>query len=368
MNIAEKIIQAPKIDIYLTRSCNFSCAYCYLSNKAVSHMEMEMIEKIITWIEKSIHSSAICVTFIGGEPLIRRGMLVHAVKRLNDIHTRKGMEIIYNLVTNGYYLDDDIINYLDLNKFFVVFSMDGNRDTQDYCRRLSSGGGTYDQVSKNLSSALKTLKYMTVRMTVHPKCVKYLAENVDYFFQKKVKSLGFIPVYEMNWNTDSLQRLSEELQQVLVTWEKHLSEKKVVLSPLLDYLKELRDNHSPFRYYMHRCQLNIGTRYSIDIDGNIYPCHRFVAQNEDRDKFLLGNVGQTTEKMEREYYFYAEVQKAAENATCNIGCPAVNYNISGDMGIMPISCKNIMNVYRKIVKHFQDNIHLYPNICSIANA
>lgn len=120
MNDYKYLIRSASIDI--TNKCNFRCLHCY--NYSGEHQrEREMNDDELLKIFEEIarlNPDSICIC--GGEPLLR----INLVYRICDLVKKINSNISINMVSNGYFMNQDIAANLKkkgLNS--IQFSLDG---------------------------------------------------------------------------------------------------------------------------------------------------------------------------------------------------------------------------------------------------
>lgn len=130
-----------------TRVCNFACPYCYEKNRTGSIMTEETERAIVEFVSKQKHIKRLALTWYGGEPLL-------AFERIWSLHQKlekTGCKLGAFLVTNGYYLTDDVISKLEAMCIHTIqITLDGNKQTHDSRRHLINGGATYDTILSNI--------------------------------------------------------------------------------------------------------------------------------------------------------------------------------------------------------------------------
>jgi len=143
----------------ITQACNFSCAFCFSESdvvpKSQKYMDFNLFKKAI-----DILASNKCnvVALSGGEPLMHPSL-----KYMLTYLTEKNLRTI--VITNGYFVDDDWINFLLANdKIKIQFSLDGVDETTHDKLRAS---GSYKKVVSAMHK-LHSLGYNNgeVRMTI----------------------------------------------------------------------------------------------------------------------------------------------------------------------------------------------------------
>jgi len=336
------------LDIYLTNACNLRCVYCYLKGKNQEKSNTDLIEKILNYfLEFEYEDSNIYCTFIGGEPLLKFSLIKEAVKVGKEIAKKKKRKIFFNLVTNGTLLNNQRIDFLKRNNFYVVLSFDGDKKTQDQQRSFCNGTSCFQLVKNNLIKLNKVIPNIIVRMTVTPSSAKSLAKNVEFFLSKNIDRIGFVPVYEGNWSNDDIQIFKKNVKKVIEIWAKNIKKhSNFYIMPLLDYLKTWKIENFNFHPYMHLCQLGNRSRYSISVKGDIYPCHRFASLQDK--KFKLGNIFQGGVEKQTEKKLDDLVYQIRRNVI-DYGCPALNYECNKDPKVPLENYQRIKSIFLDVI-------------------
>jgi len=312
------------LDIYTTNACNLKCSYCYLKRKNIKANKKSSINKTLSHFFSEYNDKSIYCTFIGGEPLLEFELIEHAVSLSKKLSKRKKKKIFFNLVTNGTLLNDERIDFLRKHNFYIVISLDGDKETQDEQRAFRNGSSCFELVQGNLIKLNKCIPNLTVRMTVTSASVENLTKNVEFLISKNINRMGFVPTYEDNWRKDDLKKFKNKLQEIIILWNRIITERpNFYIMPFLDYLQTWENGNFIFHPYMHSCQLNYQKRYSVSIEGDIYPCHRFTSLKEN--KFKLGNIFKKGVEKQVERDFYNTIQETKKNTT-DYGCFALNYD------------------------------------------
>lgn len=135
------------LTIALTRACNFACEYCFEKNRTASRMTDEIEAKIIQFIKKHKAVNNLVITWYGGEPLLDFERIKSMTTKIENL----GKKYTGLLVTNGYCLNQKVINSLnDLKISVIQITLDGKRETHNKRRFLVNGGGTFDKIIENM--------------------------------------------------------------------------------------------------------------------------------------------------------------------------------------------------------------------------
>lgn len=359
MDLYEDIAKNHEGDSYIKalclniiHDCNLRCKYCF-ADEGEYHgerkpMSVEVGKKAIDFVlEKSGPRKNIEIDLFGGEPL----MAFDAIKEIVDY--AREQEKIYNknirftMTTNATLLNDERMEYLDKNMGNIVLSIDGRKSVNDKVRVRVDGSGSYDAI-------LPKIKAMVER---RDKSKQYYArgtftrENTDFF--QDVLALaneGFDEISIEPVVLPDSHKLSLREEDLPVIYEQY---------DLLynEMLKRHKEGNS-FKFYHFNIDLQggpcvykrisgcgAGHEYvAITPDGDIYPCHQFVG-NED---FILGNIfdggdinKEISDKFKKAHiYNKPKCDKCWAKFYCSGGCQANNFNFNGDMNIpYEIGCK-----------------------------
>lgn len=157
-NFVEDIIEnnMTRLTLQVTQNCNFRCEYCVYSgsyhNRVHNNkrMDWDTAKKALDFIyEHSKNTSEMTVSFYGGEPLLEIELIKQCVNYAKNIF--KGKILRFNLTTNASLLTDDIILYMQKEKFLLTISLDGPKEVHDKNRSFADGKrGTYDVVMDHI--------------------------------------------------------------------------------------------------------------------------------------------------------------------------------------------------------------------------
>lgn len=283
------------VHLYLTDDCNLSCSYCRGKIFDTPELDRENIsidEDIpadVTYNLQDLYRFLSgdpdpVVTFIGGEPTLRSGLLIRIME---EAPARRFM-----IQTNGtglHRLPTEIVNRFET----ILISLDGDRMTTDQMR----GEGTYNRVTQNIQHIIANgyQGELIARITVHEpadirKSVTHLTWNPEY------------PFTSVHWQMDadfwndyslrSFKRWSQEsyipgIRQLIRDWVDHMEQTGEVLRwyPFIDPVQDLLSGK--------KTRLRCGSgyaNYTILTDGSIAPCPIMVGMTD----YYSGNIRSAT--------------------------------------------------------------------------
>ena len=329
--------------LHIAHDCNLKCKYCFASQGdfggAKSIMSFEVGKKALEYlVDNSGSRKNLEVDFFGGEPLMNFEVVKQLVEYGNELAKEKGKNFRFTITTNGVLLDDEIIDYVNEHMHNVVLSLDGRKSINDDMRPTLNDKGSYDIIVPKFQKLIEKRKdkYYYVRGT-------FTRDNMD--FSKDVlhfKDLGFDltsvePVVGDESNPYALRE--EDLPKILDEYEKLA----------VEYSK-MRVNNEPFRFFHFMVDLSqgpcvikrmtgcgAGNEYlAITPEGDIYPCHQFVGQEEFKMGNLMSDKVELPKEMQetfKEAHIYAkdECSKCWAKFYCSGGCHANAFNFNNDI-------------------------------------
>ncbi len=144
-------------------ACNFDCNYCCQSQVMDgSVMRPETCDAVGDWLAaRAIDRGLprIHMMFVGGEPLLHPDRIERVVRRVRERIGDRAVEVEIGLITNGWFLDDEMIRrLLPLGLRSAQITVDGDRTTHGRTRVSKRGGDTFQRVFDNLIAASRHIR------------------------------------------------------------------------------------------------------------------------------------------------------------------------------------------------------------------
>ena len=145
-------------------------------------MDIKSARKVCDYLCSNF-SSVDEVSFFGGEPFLCFDVIKYIVSALND----KIIVNSYEVTTNGTLLNEEIIDFLDQNRFKVIISLDGPKYIQEKLRV----GCNYEKVISSIEQLKK--KSIVDKLEINCTYTKVHKNNITpdslkkYFDELKVK-------------------------------------------------------------------------------------------------------------------------------------------------------------------------------------
>lgn len=322
-----------EILIMATNACNLCCKYCYESNKNAPSMNVDSIKKQIE-LElrlRSTHYKQFIINFHGGEPFL----VFDKIRQIVDwADTKlKDFQINYTATTNGTVLNDDIRNWLIVNKkrFIPILSIDGPKEVHDRNRT-----GSFDKIDIDFFRTYWPLQ--GVKMTVSPNTVADMYHSFEYLY-----NIGYYPnptlAKEVDWDLSvHLPIYANELKKLA---DFYISHPNVPPGQLLN-LSLHKFSEEFASKGINSCGAGFDT-IAFDIHGNRYPCQAFIADlSKKYDK----------EEMDKVFCSLNQNCHLKVSPQCN-GCPIIegcsscygmNYSNRGDIGAIDSKMCSFMKI------------------------
>lgn len=145
----------PNLIIFIiTENCNFNCDYCFFGDSfnytreiQNSSMNIDVFEKIYHHIQNNYNKNdEISFAFYGGEPLLNFKLITQIVTKSKTLKPK----IKFNMTTNGFLLNNEIIDFLVKEDFQIGISVDGFKEIHDKHRRTNMNQPTYDTIMEKI--------------------------------------------------------------------------------------------------------------------------------------------------------------------------------------------------------------------------
>ena len=360
------------LSLFVTENCNLACDYCFLNKRDKKEINVDTAHRAVDFfIQQSKDENHLHLSFWGGEPLLS----LQLIQRLVDYATRKaqsaGKSIRYSIPTNCTVFNDQALEFIKSNNIYLSLSIDGT-DVSQSLRRTAEGHSSYPAVKENLKLIeMKGVSYLTsVRKTVTPDTVVNLYKDIMFFLDHGLRRITFSPVMETEWPEKKLEIFEEQQLKIADHWIRSLRSDESYSIKLWDEMlteRILLTKPDPW------CQAGVSS-LAVDVDGNLFPCHRFVYYDYLTHTHCLGDIHSGL-KEDSLYRMYNTI--TSENMTartqgcttclytdrCRLFCPAINFKLTGDaLRNEPWLCRFVMvceHVVEYIIKTMGAEKKLY---------
>lgn len=328
--------------LHISHDCNLRCKYCFASTGDFGVgrklMDFETAKRAIDFlIEKSEGRQYLEVDFFGGEPTMNWDVVKKTVEYARSREKEADKVFRFTTTTNGMFLTDDMIDFINKEMYNVVLSIDGRKEVNDRVRVRVDGSGCYDQITKNFKRLVDKRpkdKDWYVRGT-------YTKFNLDF-------SEDVVHLYELGFDQISVEPVMADPKEDYAITEAELPRIFKEYEILADKITKIRNDGKFINFFHFMIDLDqgpcaikrlrgcgCGNEYvAITPDGDIYPCHQFVGV----DDFKMGSLydGSFNTEMKEDFakahiYTKPECRKCWAKFFCSGGCNANNYTYQGDI-------------------------------------
>lgn len=224
--------------------------------------------------------------FFGGEPLLCFDLMVEIVHYIRSRQEDLATPVSLSVTTNGTLLTETMLEFLARENFDVCISVDGPAAVHDRNRLYRDGRGTFTDVARHLSTALAELTSVQVNAVYGPDTLGNLGETVSFLADFGAPVIHLNPNICADWDANSRALLADAYMQVARYYIESYQHGRELTVNLIDskIILFLKGGYAP----EDMCGMG-DTEWGIAPSGNIYPCERFIGEDEDFT-LCLGNV------------------------------------------------------------------------------
>ncbi|MBQ7938246.1 MAG: thioether cross-link-forming SCIFF peptide maturase [Oscillospiraceae bacterium] len=341
--------------LHISHDCNLRCKYCFASTgdfgKGRKLMPVETGKKAIDFLlTHSGNRHNLELDFFGGEPLMNWDAVKEIVDYARSKEEEYNKKFRFTVTTNGVLLNDDSIDYINKEMKNVVLSLDGRKCVNDAMRLTVNGKGSYDifvpkfqkLVEKRLQGENKEY-YARGTFTKNnldfAKDVYHIADDLG-FDQLSVEPVIADPSEPYAITEEDLPTIFAEYEKLAVEMVRRKKEEGGCFN-FFHFMIDLDQGPCAIKR-LRGC--GCGNEYvSVTPDGDIYPCHQFVGN----DEWKMGNLDDETLDIEMKDKFACSNIYTKEGCRdcwarfyCSGGCNANNYSFNKDINKpVKISCE-----------------------------
>ena len=284
------------IAVNITSSCNLRCKYCFNDKKSAIKVDIDKIKNFINFIVNTKSSAEkYFVDLAGsGEPLLYINDIIKIAKYCQKVSDKIGKEVTPMLSTNGTLLSAKYTSLLQDNGVLFGISLDGYKELHDRYRVDIKGNPTYDIIKKNILK-IKFNDYVGGSMTI-------VDSNTDIFktyieMGKLFKTISIRPG-RMSYKDFDFEFISKGYNDFIgYLINQTLMKQYDLLYKIIngdDLLGKTILKIISNSKLSRRCEAGIA-RFSLGIDGKIYPCtpasyHKELEMTEEQIEKGENNV------------------------------------------------------------------------------
>lgn len=339
------------LTLMIVQECNLRCTYCYGDGGEYSDkgkMEREIAIKSVDFLIENSIDKKLLIAFLGGEPLMNFQLIREVIEYCKEKEKEIDKTFGFTMTTNGTIMNDEIERFLRENHVSVQISIDGKRDIQDKNRHYSKGSGSYDIVI-NKTKNMREDNLLSARATITNINLD-LVENFEHLENMGFKSIPMAPAHNLLSDND-YKKLINESQKLIKLLEELIKKgnyKKA--SKIRIYWNGLSKIHNATNRNLP-CGVGRNT-YTVDINGDLYPCHRFVANKEYKIGDIKKGVEKRTEFLrEIDISNHEQCERCWAKNLCVGSCPNENLVETGSTQISSTrNCEFVKSIFEELLK------------------
>ena len=338
MKTRQPVVKA--LCLHIAHECNLRCVYCFAGQGNYSETDRGLMPASVGkaaldfLIENSGVRRNLEVDFFGGEPMLNFDVVKEIVAHGRAREVAAGKKFRFTLTTNGAFLDDENIAYINENFDNVVLSLDGRREVNDRMRPFAGGAGSYDTILPKIRALAEARNHENyyVRGT-YTRLNPDFAADVAHLADAGFKNISVEPVVAPQSEDFAIRE--EDLPALFAEYER-----------LADELLSRENSGCGVLFFHFEMDITggpciakrvtgcgAGSEYlAVTPSGKLYPCHQFVGD----EKFCVGDVqsGLRENELTRSFaachvFSKAECTNCWAKFYCSGGCHATAYYANG---------------------------------------
>jgi len=322
-----------ELTLILTEDCNLRCRYCYQKNFIKSEMPFEVAAQAL---ESAIRAGEtdIALTFFGGEPLLRSGMLFRILEHARSLERQHGVRISAKTPTNGLLLTKEFIDRASLLQLFISLSFDGVRAAQDSGRVTPEGASSFDRGLAALRLLAAARRPFAVYSVITPANINAYPESREFLWSEGARIFVSAIDYTSQWDQAAIATLRAQYKRVAQFYRRLLKERQHFhMEPFESRISQRTRPKDWTRCCPAISQVTVGP------EGTLYGCVEYFY----RRLHPLGtastwlNPAQLKAMAAERAGLLPECQQCGVRDRCNQNCACVNLRTTGKANVPPVS-------------------------------
>lgn len=294
--------RADRIVLVISQACNMGCKYCYAQEGSYGEknkclMDFDTLKKSIKKVLEIFPEGVSRIQYFGGEPLINFELMKVATPWIIEFFNKNNLESpALSIVTNGTLITPEVNEFFNQYNVNVTISIDGNKEINDINRIFkNSSDSTYDRIIENLKHINKNRNYILMfEMTVDRENYLQYKNNgnklidIEDLLKFKPDLFHIVPAiwpegHKCSFGYDDNFELMKDyfVSVAKFSTDKFGTDTPFNVMKIADMARRIikKDKKSVL------CGAGI-EQFSVDVNGDIYPCFAFIGQTE----FRMGNI------------------------------------------------------------------------------
>lgn len=279
----------------VSSACNMRCRYCFYTDVSRNRACADMGRMSETTLDNIVRRALayadgqVSFSFQGGEPTLAGYDFFKNLVALQKKYNTRGLHIHNAVQTNGYGIDERLLDLFAREHFLVGVSYDGTPELHDKYRMDAAGKGTSARIQNTIKALRERGIEFNVLCVVNADVAAHWQESFDRLSQ--FEYIQYIPCLDALDGEKTDYSLTPELYTDFLKgsfdlyYRAFMAGRPVSIRNFDNYISILL-GHPPENCGMcGRC----GLYYLIEADGSVYPCDFYVL-----DEWCMGNINDSS--------------------------------------------------------------------------
>ncbi len=266
--------------VHLTHDCNLRCPYCFTGDKVAREMSADTARRAADFVidYAKEHGQRAVFSFFGGEPMMAWDTLRELVLHAERVAAERGVTALFRMNTNGLLIKDEHLAFFEQHELIFILSIDGNRAMHDAERVTRGGAGSFDALAAKLPRFLAHNPGLMASVVITPNNVAHTADGLAFLWDAGFRFVIVKPDVTQEWSREHVEELARQYERVA---DDYLARTRRGDELYLNLFDDKWINHAKGAEGISiRCDVG-SSQISIAPSGNIYPCVRWVKEDED---------------------------------------------------------------------------------------
>lgn len=291
--LAPNYLEVPThFTILTTTKCNARCAYCYENDIEAKHdMSDEVAKDIVKYmVEHANRNAPLSIEWFGGEPLTN----TRVIDIINSGVRSAGFELNSKMVTNGYLLNEDIVNRASgmWGVRNMQITLDGYGEKYNKIKRYiyQDDPDPFSTVIKNIHNVLDHGITVTIRLNCGLHNYENLIELVDFLAEEFKGEDLYVYVWEIFSNGPRSEQSAEKYFACLDKVDQAICESGLKTP-----------NYVGTGIKADHCMVDTGNGTIINVDGKLCVCEHYLDNDFYGDIYNHGDFDKNVLRAWRNY-------------------------------------------------------------------
>lgn len=292
------------ITFQTNENCNLCCTYCYEGHKTDRVMTLEVAKKAIDILLSDSElcknycnisdDPAVILDFIGGEPTLQLDLIDQICDYFEEQTFLKKLHIAHRFMismsTNGTLCSTEKFRNFKKkwgHRFSYGVTVDGDKKLHDSCRVFPDGSGSFDLAIASAKEALAENPQSSTKFTLAPENIDYLIDALKYDIDMGYQIIHINCVYEEGWTIEHAKTLYKNFKEV-ADYILENDKEDIIISIFDENACHPMSEEDNQNY----CGGANGLMLAIDVEGNFYPCMRYmpISIGQDQEPYIIGDL------------------------------------------------------------------------------